>query len=155
VPLAAIGALALGGAAAFWWWTYEPPPPPLDLSWRGSVIALAGDGVSGRRDGPAAHARFADPFGVAIDAAGQIFVTDAGETNAIRRLAPDGVVSTVAGGTVGFADGTGAEARFDSPSGLAIDARGTLYVADTGNNAIRRVTPDGRVTTLAGDGHPG
>ena len=62
---------------------------------------------------------------------------------------------TLAGGTRGFADGDGAGARFDSPSGLAIDRDGVLYVADTGNHAIRRVAPDGHVTTLAGDGVAG
>src|SRR5690606_6133489 len=73
----------------------------------------------------------------------------------IRAIAPDGRVSTVAGGERGFADGAGTAARFDSPSGLAIDAAGILYVADTGNNAIRRIAPGGIVSTLAGDGVAG
>lgn len=142
------------GTIVYHWWIDEPTPA-VDGAWSGLVIALAGDGVAGRRDASADRARFSDPFGVAIDAQGAIFITDAGDTNAIRRVSIDGVVSTLAGGGIGFADGIGADARFDSPSGLALDPQGVLYVADTGNNAIRRVTPDGRVTTIAGDGRPG
>lgn len=142
------------GAGAYYWWR-DAPAGSLGRAWEASVIALAGDGVAGFRDAPADRARFSDPFGVAIDAQGTIFVADAGDTNTIRRVTPDGSVSTLAGGAIGFADGSGSDARFDSPSGLAIDPHGVLYVADTGNNAIRRVAPDGRVTTLAGDGQPG
>ena len=100
-------------------------------------------------------AGFADPFGVAIAADGSILVADAGDSPRIRRIAPDGTVSTVAGGERGFADGTAGAARFDAPSGLAIDAAGTIYVADTGNNAIRRITSDGMVSTIAGAGTAG
>jgi sugar lactone lactonase YvrE len=142
------------GAGAYYWWR-DTPAAPLGRTWEASVIALAGDGVAGFRDAAADRARFSDPFGVAIDAQGTIFVADAGDTNTIRRVTPDGSVSTLAGGAIGFADGSGSDARFDSPSGLAIDPHGVLYVADTGNNAIRRVAPDGSVTTLAGDGQPG
>jgi hypothetical protein len=84
-----------------------------------------------------------------------VYVADAGDANAIRRLARNGDVTTVAGGVEGFADGVGDTARFNTPSGLALDASGVLYVADTGNHAIRRVDPSGRVTTVAGDGVAG
>ena len=137
------------------WWPRDDPPRPLDPRWTATVIALAGDGVAGSRDGPSDRARFSDPFGIAVDGQGTIFVADAGDANAVRRIAADGHVSTLAGGTIGFADGMASDARFNSPSGLAIDPQGVLYVADTGNNAIRRITPDGRVTTLAGNGQPG
>ncbi|MGQ0733656.1 MAG: gluconolaconase, partial [Acidobacteriota bacterium] len=116
---------------------------------------VAGDGVAGVRDGYAHQARFSDPFGVAVSADGIVYLADAGEAHRIRRIAPDGRVSTLAGSTRGMSDGVGAAARFDTPSGIAIDAAGTLYVADTGNHAIRRITPDGIVTTLAGDGIAG
>jgi sugar lactone lactonase YvrE len=128
----------------------EPAPPPLESNWEAVVSVLAGDGVSGMRDGDADHARFSDPFGVASGADGSLYVADAGDAQRIRRIAPDGVVSTVAGGQRGYADGAAALARFDTPSGLAIDDGGVLYVADTGNNAIRRVTADGVVMTVAG-----
>jgi len=82
-------------------------------------------------------------------------IADAGEANAIRRITPEGNVSTIAGGTEGFADGVDAAARFNTPSGLAVDAKGVVYVADTANHAIRRVDPSGRVTTVAGNGVPG
>ncbi len=115
---------------------------------------MAGDGVAGFADGEARLARFADPFGVAIDRQGNLYIADAGDTNRIRKMSPDGIVTTLAGAREGFADGA-AEAAFNTPSGLAIDEAGNLFVADTGNNAIRKITPEGLVTTLAGDGTAG
>ena len=126
------------------------PRPPLTPEWTAVVDVLAGDGRTGVADGDATRARFSDPFGVIAAADGTVFVSDAGDANRIRRIAPDGTVSTVAGSAVGFADGTGPEARFDTPSGVAQGAGGVLYVADTGNNAIRRVTVAGVVSTVAG-----
>ena len=136
-----------------------PAPAPADaaplLDWVPHVAALAGDGHVGWRDGAAAQARFADPYGLALDPHGTLYVSDGGDNNRIRALRPDGTVATLAGGAEGFQDGQGAAARFDTPSGLALDATGNLYVADTGNHAIRKVTPAGVVTTLAGTGTPG
>jgi DNA-binding beta-propeller fold protein YncE len=125
--------------------------PAVDPNWAPRVLTIAGGGVPGTIDGEASRARFSDPFGIAVGADGTIYVADAGESQRIRAIAPDGRVFTVAGGERGFADGRGAAARFNTPSGLAIDASGALYVADTGNNAIRRITPDGVVSTIAGD----
>ena len=86
---------------------------------------------------------------------GSIYVADAGDANAIRRIGAQGDVTTLASRTEGFVDGTGAGARFNTPSGVAVDDTGVVYVADTGNHAIRRVDPAGRVTTVAGDGVAG
>src|SRR5204863_9538930 len=107
------------------------------------------------RDGEAYQARFTDPFGVAAAADGTVYVTDGIGSHRIRAISPDGRVTTLAGGTRGFADGVGADARFDTPSGVAAAADGTIYVADTGNSAIRRVARDGSVTTVAGNGTAG
>ena len=98
---------------------------------------------------------FSDPFGVAVTADGTIYVADAGESNRIRKLSPDGNVTTLAGNTEGFADGAGAAASFNTPSALALGPDGNLYVADTGNNRIRKITPEGNVSTVAGDGTAG
>jgi glucose/arabinose dehydrogenase len=123
--------------------------------WRASVSTLAGTGSPGYADGAARGARFADPFGVAVGSDGSLYVADAAESNRIRKLTPQGEVTTFAGGREGFADGAGASASFNTPSALAIDSAGNLYVADTGNNRVRKVTPEGAVTTLAGDGVAG
>jgi glucose/arabinose dehydrogenase len=125
------------------------------VGWRAQVTTAAGDGSPGFQDGAATGARFADPFGVAVAADGSVYVSDAGENNRIRKLGARGEVTTLAGGREGFADGVGAAASFDTPSALALDAAGNLYVADTGNNRVRKVTPEGLVTTVAGDGSAG
>ncbi|MEO7578764.1 MAG: NHL repeat-containing protein, partial [Massilia sp.] len=125
------------------------------LGWQVRAAPLAGDGQAGFADGPVASARFADPFGLVVDRAGTVFVADAGDNNRIRAVHADGSVTTVAGKDEGFADGAGAAAAFNTPSGLAIDEAGNLYVADTGNHAIRKVTPQGIVSTLAGTGAAG
>ncbi|HVG38649.1 MAG TPA: NHL repeat-containing protein [Pyrinomonadaceae bacterium] len=151
-PLALI---FLGASAAFYFYIYRERLLPTVVNWRARVVTLAGDGAPGLRDAPLANARFADPYGIAVDRAGNVYIADAGDNNCIRKITPEGVISILAGGAEGFADGTGAAASFNSPSSLAIDIAGNLYVADTGNHAVRRVTPAGVVTTLAGDGQVG
>ena len=118
----------------------------------GVVTTIAGfAGHSGSADGAGSAARFDHPHGIAVDPAGNLFVTDNYNCN-IRKVTPDGVVTTIAGlaGHRGSADGIGSAARFDGPEGIAVDADGSLFVSDTENNTIRKVTPDGTVTTFAG-----
>ena len=131
-------------------------PLPTPAGWKANVTTLAGDGSPRVRDAnPATQAAFSDPFGVAVAADGTVYVADAGESNRIRKITPDGAVATFAGGSEGFADGLATSASFNTPSGLAIDLDGNLYVADTGNNRIRKITPEGQVSTVAGDGTAG
>lgn len=130
-------------------------PRATPAGWRASVSTLAGDGTPGSLNGNARTARFGDPFGVAASPDGSLYLSDAGESNSIRKITPQGEVSTIAGGSEGFADGAGVSASFNTPSALAIDREGNLYVADTGNNRIRKVSKEGNVTTLAGDGTAG
>jgi len=119
------------------------------VSLQGVVSTLAGNGAPGYRDGPGAQAQFNGPLGVAADQAGNVYVADT-YNDRIRKIAPDGSVSTVAGGAApGLADGPAAAALFDTPTGLAIDRRGTLFIADTQNGAIRALGADGQVRTLA------
>jgi sugar lactone lactonase YvrE len=122
------------------------------VSPEGVVTTLAGGaGTNGWADGTGGRARFAWPADVALDGAGNLLVADRAN-HVIRRVAPSGEVTTVAGGAgkAGRADGVGGSARFNNPSGVAVDAVGTVYVADTGNHTIRKITPGGEVTTLAG-----
>jgi sugar lactone lactonase YvrE len=159
--VALLGA-TVGGVAAFAVVQHSRPAavaaeqPGVTLpNWAARVSTVAGDGQPGATDGPGKLTRFADPFGVARDAAGNLYVADGGDNNSIRKIAPDGSSTTLAGATEGYAEGSGTAAAFNTPSGVALDAGGNLYVADTGNNAIRKVTPQGLVSTLAGDGMAG
>lgn len=119
---------------------------------QGVVSTIAGTPVPGFADSAVGlAASFHGPSGVAVDAQGNVYIADTAN-HAIRRISVlDGSVSTVAGsGQAGAVDGTGSAARFNSPRGLALDRDGTLIVADTGNHVLRRVTPQGVVTRLAG-----
>ena len=151
--IAVIVLVVLGGATAYFVYRFQHKPRPTPIGWKARVTTIAGDGSPLVRDGK--QSAFSDPFGVVIADDGTIYVADAGESNRIRKISPDGNVSTLAGGTEGFADGTGAAASFNSPSALALGPDGNLYVADTGNNRIRKVTPTGQVSTVAGDGTAG
>jgi sugar lactone lactonase YvrE len=108
-------------------------------------------GTTGSKDSTLLASRFNDPHGIAMDAAGNIYVSDI-RNYTIRKITPAGVVSTLAGspGVQGFANGTGAAASFYYPKGLAVDAAGNVFVADWGNHLLRKITPAGVVTTVAG-----
>lgn len=118
----------------------------------GSVTTLAGDYRNfGSRDGTGTAARFFYPYAVAVDSFGNVYVADEGN-DLIRKITPDGVVTTLAGSAKegGSADGFGSAARFNSPEGIAVDSQDNILVADTWNHLIRKITPDGMVSTLAG-----
>ncbi|HEX3249189.1 MAG TPA: SMP-30/gluconolactonase/LRE family protein [Pyrinomonadaceae bacterium] len=115
---------------------------------RGETSTVAGNG-RGYTDGPGHTAQFNSPIGVAVDTRGNIYVADS-YNDRIRMITPDGDVRTVAGkGTPGYADGDRNSALFDTPSGIVVANDNTLIVADTGNDRLRRITPDGNVTTLS------
>ena len=117
----------------------------------GAVTTFAG-GAAGFANGIGAAASFDRPYGIAVDALGNLYVADT-NNDRIRKVTPGRAVSTLAGsGTASFADGTGAAASFRGPLGVAVDAGGNVFVADSGNHRLRRVTPVGVVTTLAGSG---
>lgn len=125
--------LLVAGAIAFFVFRLTRKPAPTPIAWRARVTTLAGDG---------SPQFFSDPFAVVAARDGTIYLADAGHTDRVRKISPDGTVSTL--------DGT-----FNTPSGLAPDNQGNLYVADTGNNRISKITPEGIVSTVAGDGVAG
>lgn len=117
----------------------------------GLVTTLAGGAYSnGFTNATGTAARFSIPFDVAVDSSGNLYITDR-NNHSIRKVTPLGVVTTLAGsGSMGYANGSGAAAQFKFPSGLTVDSLGNVFVADTDNQVIRKVTPTGEVSTVAG-----
>ena len=123
----------------------------------GAVTTFAGSlGTAAMKNGTATEARFDTPFGITLDRSGNLFVAD-GENHAIRKIAPNGMVTTLAGspGNPGAADGVGADARFNYPFAVSADATGNLFVADYANQTVRKITPDGVVSTIGGAAETG
>jgi uncharacterized protein YjdB len=117
----------------------------------GTMSIFAGSGVAGFADGTGKQAKFNCPQGLAIDNSGNIYVADT-YNHRIRKITPAGVITTIAGTSFsGYMDGAAAKAQFNFPAGIAIDTSGNLYIADSGNNMIRKLTiANATVTTLAG-----
>jgi len=121
----------------------------------GVVTTVAGTGSAGAANGTGTAASFNKPYQIAVDASGTVYVADTYNMR-IRKVTSAGVVTTLAGsGAIGAADGTGTAATFNYPRGISIDASGNLFIADTNNHKIRRVSSAGVVTTLAGSGMAG
>ena len=116
------------------------------------TLAAATTVGGGEFKSPGSTAQFNQPWGVAVDATGNVYVADSGN-DTIRKITPAGIVSTFAGqaGSAGDADGVGNAARFKTPRNVTTDSAGNLYVGDVGNGAIRKITPAGFVSTLAKD----
>ncbi|KOF01370.1 hypothetical protein OB69_17945, partial [Roseivirga seohaensis subsp. aquiponti] len=121
----------------------------------GNVSDFAGSGFFGNVDGQGTEARFTTLMGGAIDSQGNLYVADFGN-HSIRKITSAGLVTTLAGsGTEGYADGTGIAASFNRPFDIAINSNDIVFVADEGNDRIRRIEPNGEVTTFAGSGVEG
>ncbi|MDO7843892.1 hypothetical protein [Sphingomonas immobilis] len=141
IAISLLLALALT-AGGIWWLSRLARPVPTVFGGPVAVETVAGDGVAGRDDGLGMKARFNDPFALAFDANGMLYVADAGDSDRIRKVDAEGHVTTLPG-------------SFDTPSGIAIDAAGNIFVAETGANRIRRIDATGALTTFAGNGVAG
>ncbi len=143
---------ATGNLCVFDWFNYRIRR----ISPDGMVSTLAGTGEPGFTDGSAAKAQFCGiAVSLAIDPAGNLIIADGGN-HRIRLIAPNGVVSTLAGtGEPGYKDGPVNQAQFKNPTSVTMDTAGNVYVADTGNHRIRLITTQDQVRTLAGSGEPG
>jgi sugar lactone lactonase YvrE len=127
----------------------------VEIKTDGTASVFAGSGAKSSVDGKGVAASFANPVGLAIDASGNLFVVDE-YSNEIRKITPDGTVTTIAGnGSKGAQDGKGSAATFNDPTGVVVDASGNLYIGDFNNATIRKITPNGTVTTIAGNGKNG
>lgn len=120
----------------------------------GGVVTTFAGAASGSADGTGTAASFNSPVGIAADSADNLYVVDA-VNHRIRKITPAGVVTTFAGSTAGYTDGTGTGAQFNGPYGIATDASNNVYVTDSTNNRIRKITSGGVVTTIAGAGSSG
>lgn len=123
---------------------------------RGVIATVAGSDAAAGDGGPAVDASLFEPSGIAVDATGNVFIADSAN-HRVRRVTPQGIISTMAGdGSAGYSGdgGSAALAQLNHPNGLAVDRAGTLYIADTGNHAVRRVS-GGIISTIAGNGEPG
>jgi sugar lactone lactonase YvrE len=150
--LALVILIALSAVIAVYIKLQQRSPTP--FNWRPHANTVAGNGSPAFLDVPqATQAGFCDPFGIAIAPDGTIYISDAGDSNRIRKLTREGGLVTLAGESEGFADGS--QSSFNTPSGLAIGVDGNIYVADTGNNRVRMITPEGVVSTVAGNGKAG
>jgi DNA-binding beta-propeller fold protein YncE len=139
LAMASDGTLFVADPSGHRIWTVAP----------GGELHLLAGSANGYRDGPSGDALFRRPCDVAVGPDGACYVADTGN-HCIRMIAPDGAVTTLAGSIYDYGEGRGPHGRFRAPLALDVARDGTCYVADTGNNAIRRITPDGEVTTLAG-----
>ena len=115
----------------------------------GYVSTFAGSGTYGLAEGVGISSQFYNPYGIALDSSGNVYVADR-NNNRIRKITPEGLVSTLAGSGLGFANGKGTDAAFSGPQDIALDSSGNVYVADTSNHLIRKITPSGLVSTIAG-----
>jgi sugar lactone lactonase YvrE len=123
------------------------------ISMTGEVKTLAGSGLRGFADGTGANAKFSYPEGIAVDSKGNLYVADS-DNHRIRKVTPEGVVSTFAGSTQGFANGTTSASLFNNPTGLAFDKNEVLYLTDRGNYRVRKIS-EGIVSTYSGSGEFG
>jgi gliding motility-associated-like protein len=129
---------------------FRPTSGPVPPNVYGQVTTFAGSGNAGLVNGKGKLASFNSPMDIKLDAAGNLYVADAGN-NAIRKIAPDGTVITLAGSSAeGYTDGTGTAAKFAYPTGLVLDAAGNIFVVDQQNQLIRKITPAGVVSVYAG-----
>ncbi|MFZ6799054.1 NHL repeat-containing protein [Undibacterium sp. Di24W] len=170
--------LVLSGLSfsAYWWMQPEATRPSIPLlkkkpvatsfDWEAEVSQLSqsayfeATSTAAKQPEPS----FSDPFGIAMDQQGNLYLADAGDHNRILKISKDGYASVFAGGEEGYQDsvanndskdGKFSAAKFNTPSGLAIDKQGNLYVADTGNHVIRKIEANGKVSTIAGNGQAG